>query len=107
MLSVSDEFRKAVSENPNVLVKGRVDFPSGETLDLAPGDFIGEGAVFTHATSSAGSFDIGAADLRHRGRDPAQRRRPPRRVRLLEGDHHHVGRQGAVHRHEWLRKGKY
>ena len=107
MLSVSDEFRKAVSENPNVLVKGRVDFPSGETLDLAPGDFIGEGAVFTHATSSAGSFDIGAVisgtvDVTLRNDDG----------RLDEYDFSKatitmwVGKELSTGV-EWLRKGKY
>ena len=107
MLSVSDEFRKAIAQNTKVLLKGRIDFPSGDKLELDPADFMGQGATFTHATSTSDSFDIGAVvsgtvDVTLRNDDG----------RLDEYDFSSatitlwVGKELSAGV-EWLRKGKY
>lgn len=61
MLSTSYEFRRAVTENGKLLVKGQLVLDDGTRIDLQPGDFMANKTSFEQSVSSQGSFDIGAA----------------------------------------------
>ena len=61
MLNTSFEFRRAAADEALVLPRGQVVQADGKRIDLEPRDFVQGSVSFTHATSSQGSFDIGAA----------------------------------------------
>lgn len=61
MINVSQGFRKAVSDGERVFVKAQIVFADGERRELGGGDFMNGTFAFEQHTSSAGSFDIGAA----------------------------------------------
>lgn len=60
MLSTSWEFRKKIVEDTRCLIKARLDLANGESHWLSGEDIMDGGVTFSHATSSSGSFDIGA-----------------------------------------------
>lgn len=61
MLNASTELRTVVAGGTWPLVKAQIVFATGERMDLEGGDFMSDTLSFTQATSSSGSFDIGAA----------------------------------------------
>lgn len=60
MLEMSQGLRAALSEG-NALARAVVRLRDGTTLELGGGDIMLGGATFSRATSSAQSFDVGAA----------------------------------------------
>lgn len=61
MLSTSFEFRTAVSDGARPLVRAQLVLADGERRDLSGDDFMDSTFAFSHAVSSQGCFDIGAA----------------------------------------------
>lgn len=61
MLSASTEFRQRVAQNSTLLVKATLTLANGEVRELVGDDIMDGTCSFTEATSSASSFDIGAA----------------------------------------------
>lgn len=61
MRQVSQGFRNAIQKNTNVLVKAVLTLSDGTNVNLNNEDFVIGTVSFDQATSSTGSFDIGAA----------------------------------------------
>lgn len=61
MINVSNACKKAIHENSKTIVKANIDFANGTRLELTGADFIANTLNFSQASSSSGSFEIGAA----------------------------------------------
>lgn len=61
MINASNEFRALVSDNSKVQVRADLRFTDGSAIELTGDDFMLGGIELSEATSSTGSFDIGAA----------------------------------------------
>ena len=62
MINVSDQFKKDIKENSKVVMRASIEFPMlGKMIPIEGKYFVGNSAKFEDATSSNGSFDIGAA----------------------------------------------
>lgn len=61
MLSASLEYRKKISQSSKVAVKATLKYPNGKTEELTGDDIMMGTMSFVQASSSNGSFDIGAA----------------------------------------------
>ena len=62
MINVSDQFKKDIKENSKVVMRANIEFPMlGKMIPIEGKYFVGNSAKFEDATSSNGSFDIGAA----------------------------------------------
>lgn len=61
MLDSSLEFKQLIRNNTSCSASGKISFSNGKSLDLSGKDFMGGTMQFEHASSSTGSFEIGAA----------------------------------------------
>ena len=61
MRNVTQEFRNAIQQNTNVLVRAMLTLADGTQVKLNNKDFVIGTVSFDQATSSTGSFDIGSA----------------------------------------------
>lgn len=61
MLDSSLEFKQLIRNNTSCSASGKITFSNGKSLDLSGKDFMGGTMQFEHASSSTGSFEIGAA----------------------------------------------
>lgn len=61
MLSTSFEFRRKIAENSKTDLKATITFADGTVRELTGEDFALGGMTVESATSSGGSFDVGAA----------------------------------------------
>lgn len=61
MINVSAACKMAIHENTKIILKGNIDFTDGEHMELSGADFMGNTFGLSQASSSTGSFEIGAA----------------------------------------------
>lgn len=62
MINVSDQFKKDIKINSKVILRANIEFPLlGKIISIEGKHFQSNSAKFEDATSSNGSFDIGAA----------------------------------------------
>lgn len=62
MINVSEQFKSDIKVNSKVVMRASIEFPMlGKMIPIEGKYFVGNSAKFEDATSSNGSFDIGAA----------------------------------------------